>query len=199
MGAWLLGIRIKNTHLSRVLCPSARLSSSIPLSSSEEGSVALSSELYVCVCERKRGRKRESQTYRIAGKFGRELNLAVWRSILQLPNFLLAYIRMEIPYQTATFKPANILPIAILGSTTKFNFRQYFRLYGNLQSIVWYLVVSSSEPMYAKYHQCKYEYFSSTIKAGYSRSGLLGTHTRDLSVAASGGLETTASALLWLT
>ena len=24
--------------------------------------------------------------YRIAGKFGRELNLAVWRSILQLPN-----------------------------------------------------------------------------------------------------------------
>ena len=26
------------------------------------------------------------ELYRIAGKFGGELNLAVWRSILQLPN-----------------------------------------------------------------------------------------------------------------
>ena len=44
-------------------------------------------------------------------------------------NFLLAYIRMAIPYQTAKFKSANILAIAILGSTAKFNSRQYFRLY----------------------------------------------------------------------
>ena len=45
-------------------------------------------------------------------------------------NFLLAYIRMAILYQTAKFKSANILPIAILGSTAKFNSRQYFQLYG---------------------------------------------------------------------
>jgi hypothetical protein len=45
-------------------------------------------------------------------------------------NFLLAYIRMAIPYRTAKFKSANILAIAILGSTAKFNSRQYFQLYG---------------------------------------------------------------------
>ena len=46
--------------------------------------------------------------YCIAGKFGGELDLAVWWSILQPPikirkNFLLAYmyIRMVIPYRTA--------------------------------------------------------------------------------------------------
>ena len=39
-------------------------------------------------------------------------------------------IRMAIPYRTAKFKSANILAIAILGSTAKFNSRQYFRLYG---------------------------------------------------------------------
>jgi hypothetical protein len=45
-------------------------------------------------------------------------------------NFLLAYIRMAIPYRTAKFKSANILAMAILGSTAKFNPHQYFRLYG---------------------------------------------------------------------
>ena len=45
-------------------------------------------------------------------------------------HFLLAYIHMAIPYRTAKFKSANILPIAILGSTAKFNSRQCFRLYG---------------------------------------------------------------------
>ena len=54
----------------------------------------------------------------------------VWRSILQPPNFLLAYIHMAILYRTAKFKSANILAVAILGSTTKFNSRQYFQLYG---------------------------------------------------------------------
>ena len=34
---------------------------------------------------------------------------------------------MAIPYRTAKF---NILEIAILCSTAKFNYRQYFRLYG---------------------------------------------------------------------
>ena len=58
-------------------------------------------------------------------------NLAVWWSMLQPLNFLLAYICMAIPYQTTKFKSANILAIAILGSTTKFNSRQYFRLYGS--------------------------------------------------------------------
>ena len=54
------------------------------------------------------------------------------RQIKICQNFLLAYIhvRMAIPYRTAKFKSASILPIAILGSTVKFNSHQYFRLYG---------------------------------------------------------------------
>ena len=36
---------------------------------------------------------------------------------------------MAIPYRTAKFKSANILTIANLGSTVKFNSRQYFLLY----------------------------------------------------------------------
>ena len=39
---------------------------------------------------------------------------------------------MAIPYRTAKFKSANSLAIAILGSTAKFNARQYFRLYGSM-------------------------------------------------------------------
>ena len=53
------------------------------------------------------------------------------RQIKIRQNFLLAYnMCMAIPYRTTKFKSANILKIAILGSTTKFNSRQYFRLYG---------------------------------------------------------------------
>jgi hypothetical protein len=37
---------------------------------------------------------------------------------------------MAIPYRTAKFKSANIIAIEILGSTAKFNARQYFQLYG---------------------------------------------------------------------
>ena len=80
----------------------------------------------------------QSSVYRIAGKFGGELNwrfggLYYNRQIKIRQNFLLAYIRMAIPYRTAKFKYANILAIAILGSTAKFNARQYFRLYGSLR------------------------------------------------------------------
>ena len=72
--------------------------------------------------------------YRIAGKF---VGLAVYnyynRQIKIRQNFPLSYniIRMAIPYQTAKFKSANILAIAILGPTAKFNYRQYFLLYSN--------------------------------------------------------------------
>ena len=41
---------------------------------------------------------------------------------------------MAIPYRTAKFTSANILAIAILGSTAKFNSLQYFRLYGILRN-----------------------------------------------------------------
>ena len=44
--------------------------------------------------------------------------------------FILAYIRMAIPYRIAKFKSANIFAIAIWGPTAKFNSRQYFQLYG---------------------------------------------------------------------
>ena len=56
------------------------------------------------------------------------------RQIKIRQNFLLAcnIIRMAIPYRTAKFKSTNILAIAILGSTAKFNARQYFRLYGSI-------------------------------------------------------------------
>ena len=37
---------------------------------------------------------------------------------------------MAIPYGTVNFKSTNILAIVNLGSTAKFNYRQYFRLYG---------------------------------------------------------------------
>ena len=57
------------------------------------------------------------------------------RQIRIRQNFQLAYIRMAILYRTAKSKSANILAIAILGSTAKFNSCQYFRLYGMLLRI----------------------------------------------------------------
>ena len=57
-------------------------------------------------------------------------------------NFLLACIRMAILYQTAKFKFANILAIAILGSTAKFNSRQYFRLYSIRCMCTWWMSIS---------------------------------------------------------
>ena len=63
-------------------------------------------------------------------KFGGLAVQSYNRQIKIRQNFLLAYIRMAIPYRTAKFKSANILIIAILGSTANFNSRQYFRLYG---------------------------------------------------------------------
>ena len=59
-------------------------------------------------------------------KFG---GLAVYnyynRQIKIRQNFLLTYIRVPILYQTAKFKSTNILAIAILGSTAKFNISGY--------------------------------------------------------------------------
>ena len=76
----------------------------------------------------------------IAGKFGRELNLAVWQSIfatakLKLANisYLHNIIRMAIPYWTAKFKSANIFAMVILGPNAKFNSHQYFQLYSIAQ------------------------------------------------------------------
>ena len=48
----------------------------------------------------------------------------------KLKSAKVSYSHMVIPYRTAKFKSANILALAILGSTAKFNSRQYFRLYG---------------------------------------------------------------------
>ena len=71
--------------------------------------------------------------YRIAGKFGGELNfhggLAVCVTTAKLKSAKISYlhnIHMAIPYQTTKFKSANILVIVILGSTAKFNSHQYF-------------------------------------------------------------------------
>ena len=51
---------------------------------------------------------------------------------------------MAILYQTAKFKSANILAIAILGSTIKFNSCQYFRLYGIALLIILSLIIIST-------------------------------------------------------
>ena len=71
-------------------------------------------------------------------KIWRELNLvvlvlAVYITTAKLKSSYshIIIIRMTTPYWTAKFKYANILAIAILGSTTKFNSCQNFRLYGN--------------------------------------------------------------------
>ena len=60
-------------------------------------------------------------------KFG---GLAVYITTAKLKFTKISYSLMAIPYQTGKFKSANILAIASLGSTAKFNSRQYFRLYG---------------------------------------------------------------------
>ena len=45
----------------------------------------------------------------MAGKFGKELYLAVWQiKNLLILIFILTYIRMAIPYQTAKLKSAKI-------------------------------------------------------------------------------------------
>ena len=49
---------------------------------------------------------------------------------------------MAIPYQSAKFKSANILIIAIWGSTAKFNSRQYFQLYSVTFTAQWTLYSS---------------------------------------------------------
>ena len=70
--------------------------------------------------------------YCIAGKFGGELNLADCLSNRQIKipqNFLLTCIHMAIPFQTAKFKSANTLVMAIWDPTAKFNSCQYFQLY----------------------------------------------------------------------
>ena len=59
--------------------------------------------------------------------------LAIYSSNCQIKicqNFLFAYIHMVIPYRTTKFKSANMFAMAIWDPTTKFNSRQYFRLYG---------------------------------------------------------------------
>ena len=67
-------------------------------------------------------------------KFG---GLAVYlynRQIRIRQYFILAYIRMVIPYRTAKFKSASIFAMVIWRSTAnlKFNSRQYFHLHGML-------------------------------------------------------------------
>ena len=47
------------------------------------------------------------------------------------------YIIMAIPYHTAKFKSANSVKNVVWGKTAKFNDRQYFRLYGIVQWIVY--------------------------------------------------------------
>ena len=65
-------------------------------------------------------------------KFG---GLAVYlnnRQIKIRQNFLLAYIRVAIPYRTAKLNSTNTFAMAIWDPTAKFNSRQYFQLYGIL-------------------------------------------------------------------
>ena len=63
-------------------------------------------------------------------KFGGLADCLSNRQIIICQNFLLAYIRMAIPYRTAKFKSANTFVMANWDPTAKFNSRQYFWLYG---------------------------------------------------------------------
>ena len=84
--------------------------------------------------------------YRIAGKFG---GLYYYNHQIKIcQNFLLTYIRMVIPYWTTKFNP----PIFFLGSTAKFNSRQYFRLYSIMKRI--YQNVNNCT-MHCVHHECK--------------------------------------------
>ena len=56
-------------------------------------------------------------------------SLACDRQIKFHQYFILAYMRMVIPYWTAKFKSANIFTMVIWDPTAKFNSRQYFQLY----------------------------------------------------------------------
>ena len=70
--------------------------------------------------------------YRIAGKFGGELNLAVWRSAwatVKLKSAKISYSHIYI-WWSRTEPPNLNPPMAIWDPTTKFNSHQYFRLYG---------------------------------------------------------------------
>ena len=68
-------------------------------------------------------------------KFG---GLAVYITSAKLKSAKISYLHiicMAIPYRTDKFKSTNILAIAILGSNTKFNSHQYFRLYDIMNKI----------------------------------------------------------------
>ena len=88
--------------------------------------------------------KQKFCNYRIAGKFGGELNLADWRSVFataKLKSANISYlhiniIRMAIPYRTAKFRSTNIVAIVILAPTAKFNSRQLYGIYGEFS---WYM------------------------------------------------------------
>ena len=78
----------------------------------------------------------KDNAYHIAGniKFG---SLAVYITTAKLKPAKISYSHIYVWRScTAKFKSANILAIAILGSTAKFNYYQYFRLYGNSWSII---------------------------------------------------------------
>ena len=67
-------------------------------------------------------------SYHISGNIGGELNLAVWRSRLELPN--------QVPPLQARLGPppnlnsANIFERPVWRKIGKFNARQYYHLYG---------------------------------------------------------------------
>ena len=64
-------------------------------------------------------------SYCIAGKFGGELNLVIWRTAWVITKLKSA----KISYRTAKFKSANTFEMAIWDLTAKLNSRQYFQLY----------------------------------------------------------------------
>ena len=67
--------------------------------------------------------------YCIAGKFGRELNLAVWQSVFATAKLTSTNISYSHIYIWRSFKSTSIFAMPIWGPTAKFNSCQYFRLY----------------------------------------------------------------------
>ena len=65
--------------------------------------------------------------YRIARKFGGELNMAVYITTAKLKLGKISHLHIHV--WRSRIELPNLNPIAILGSTAKFNSLQYFWLY----------------------------------------------------------------------
>ena len=111
--------------------------------------------------------------YRIAGKFGGEFNLAVWRSPTAPPNLIstnyphtrITQLNFASQSQIAKFKFRQYLISAVGDQIAKYNSRQNFRLYGTT------CIICTS------FSLCKYIVAVKSVQLQPSNNLLLGHHS----------------------